>query len=128
MTKYDSEHHSPPAPVAWVTVENPSSGTKLPGVPMLIDSGADVTLLPELVVKQLGLQLDMERGFELADFENKTTSIAHPALATVNIGKLRFKGLYLFRSGEIGILGRNILNAVVLELNGPKLEWHMQGY
>lgn len=66
MTKYDDAHHDPPAPVAWVTIEHPDTGAKASDVPMLIDSGADITLLPATVINQLGLQLDMDKGYELS--------------------------------------------------------------
>lgn len=46
MPKYDTENFEPPAPVAHVSVRDPETGASLSKVPMLIDTGADVTLLP----------------------------------------------------------------------------------
>ena len=41
---YEAEQFDPPAPVAYVTVK--TSGVEIRTVPMLIDTGADVSLLP----------------------------------------------------------------------------------
>jgi len=46
MPKYDTENFDPPAPVAYVSIRDPETGASLSDVPMLIDTGADVTLLP----------------------------------------------------------------------------------
>jgi predicted aspartyl protease len=58
MPDYDSENFDPPAPVAYVTLRNPVTGVSLPEVPMLIDTGADATLLPQEYVEQLGIDAD----------------------------------------------------------------------
>ena len=46
MPRYDDVRFSPPAPVAAVTVRVPLTGDAVADVPMLIDTGADVTLTP----------------------------------------------------------------------------------
>ena len=48
MPAYDDEGFSPAAPVAIVILRHPDSGKSLADVPMLIDSGADATLLPRI--------------------------------------------------------------------------------
>ena len=64
MPKYDSSF-TPPAPVARVTLTNPHTGTALNDVPMLLDSGADVTLIPEWAAVALGL--DITHGGSVRD-------------------------------------------------------------
>ncbi len=125
-TKYDDVRHSPPAPVAWVVIENPSTGAKVSDVPMLIDSGADLTLLPAGIVSKLDLQVSTEKGYELADFDGTTKRISYATSAVVVLGGLRFKGQYLSGDSEIGVIGRNLLNNIVLELDGPRHEWRMR--
>jgi hypothetical protein len=44
MPAYDATRFTPPAPLAKVTLRNPANGAALPDVPMLLDSGADVTV------------------------------------------------------------------------------------
>lgn len=124
--KYDSLHHNPPAPVAWVTVRNPETGTEISDIPMLLDSGADVTLLPATVVDELKLQVNTEKGTELADFDGNAKRVAYPALATMEISGIRFTGQYLPCDSRVGVIGRNILNFIVLELNGPSLMWSLR--
>ena len=52
MPAYDHTLFDPPAPIARVTLRRIEGGRDCPEVPMLIDSGADVTLLPEKSVQQ----------------------------------------------------------------------------
>ena len=54
MPAYDGALFSPPAPLARVTLRHPSSGAAVSDVPMLLDTGADVTLLPQSYVERLG--------------------------------------------------------------------------
>ena len=44
MLKYDANQFDPPAPVAHVTLRHPATGVSISDVPMLLDTGADVTL------------------------------------------------------------------------------------
>jgi predicted aspartyl protease len=55
MPKYDAENFDPPAPVAHVTLRNPATGASVSNVPMVIDTGADVTLVPRNSVDRLGI-------------------------------------------------------------------------
>jgi hypothetical protein len=62
MPAYDSNLFNPPAPLARVTIRHTSSGATVSDVPMLLDTGADVTLLPQLSVEQLGIRVDSNGG------------------------------------------------------------------
>ena len=57
MPSYDATHFDPPAPVARVTLRNPHSGATVADVLLLLDTGADITLLPRTAVEQLGVPL-----------------------------------------------------------------------
>jgi hypothetical protein len=46
MPTYDDHFFHPPAPLVRVTLRNSQDGETVSNVPMLIDSGADVTLVP----------------------------------------------------------------------------------
>ena len=65
MPAYDDRFFNPPAPLASVTLRNSGDGKTVSQVPMLIDSGADVTLLPQQVVTQLGAIVDPDAGYEV---------------------------------------------------------------
>ena len=56
MPKYDAENFDPPAPVAYVTLRHPATGVSLSDVPMPIDTGADITLLPREYLDELGVE------------------------------------------------------------------------
>jgi hypothetical protein len=61
MPAYDDKGFAPPTPVAMVTLRHPNTGETLADVPMLIDAGADATLLPTSTVVSLGLGSTGER-------------------------------------------------------------------
>jgi hypothetical protein len=126
MTRYDSAQYTPPAPVASVVIQHPDTGEKALNVPMQVDSGADVTLLPAATIEQLGLVLGTDTSYELEAYDGGAKIVDHAATAVVKIENLRFKGQYLITDRAIGVLGRNILNHVIIELNGPSLTWTMR--
>jgi hypothetical protein len=121
MPDYDATQFSPPAPVALVTLRNPENGTESAGVAMLLDTGADVTLLPQSIVEELGIDYSAE-SYELSDFEDHT-STALAVRAEMVFLSLTFRGQFLIIEQDWGIIGRNILNAVPLTFDGPKLSW-----
>lgn len=121
MPDYDSARFSPAAPVALVTLRNPESGATKAGVTMLLDTDADVTLLPQAVGDDLGLNYSTS-SYELVGFENGS-SIAHAVRAEMVFLGLTFRGQFLLVEQDWGIIGRNILNLVSLTYNGPKLSW-----
>jgi predicted aspartyl protease len=61
MPSDDASYFDPPAPVARMTPRNPHSGATVSDVLLLLDTGADVTLLPRTAVEQLGVPLFSRR-------------------------------------------------------------------
>jgi hypothetical protein len=53
MHAYDAARFDPPAPVVIVTVKSAQLGLAIDDVPMLLDTGADVSLLPRSHVARL---------------------------------------------------------------------------
>jgi hypothetical protein len=74
MPRYESGAFDPPAPVARVTLRAPGSGREAIDVAMLIDSGADVTLIPSRLVATPGLET--EQAYQVAGFDGNTTFVA----------------------------------------------------
>lgn len=75
MPAYDNTLFDPPAPLTRVTIRHPLSGTTVSDVPMLLDTGTDVTLLPQVFVEQLGISVDSNEGYELKGFD-RSVSVA----------------------------------------------------
>ena len=122
MPAYDALWFKPPAPLARVTLRNRDTGITVADVPMLLDSGADVTLVPQAVVGELGLAPSAERLYELIGFDGSISFAQIVQLDLLFLGRA-FRGEFLLIDQKWGILGRNILNAVPLLLDGPHLNW-----
>ena len=88
---------------------------------MLIDSGADATLLPRSAVAALGLAKTGTQ-YELVAFDG-TLSEAEAVSAVLVFLNKSFRGLFLQVESEVGVIGRNVLNRVRLLLDGPALNW-----
>jgi hypothetical protein len=125
MLAYDSSMFDPPAPVARVVLPNPATGTLWSDVPMLLDSGADVTLIPEAVLRHLSLEVVPGKQYELSGFDGSMSQTSVARLEMV-FCRRTFRGQFLLVDQGWGILGRNILNAVALLLDGPHLTWDEQ--
>jgi len=121
VPRYDSENFNPPAPVAYVTLRHPATGISLSNVPMLIDTGADVTLLPRAFVEHLGIKPE-EKVYEIRGFDGEPKLANMVKLELVFLGR-RFAGQFLLVDQPTGILGRNILNALTILFDGPNRKW-----
>lgn len=121
MPRYNQKDFDPPAPVAQVTLRNPDSGSHLE-IQMLIDTGADVTLVPQSVATDLGLIPATNLTYELEGFEGSTVISPVVRLELVFLRRT-FRGQFLLTNESYGILGRNILNVMALFYDGPKLIW-----
>lgn len=122
MQGYDSVLFSPPAPLARVALRDPESGATVLDIPMLLDTGADVTLVPKLVVDRLGVTHGSEEGYELMGFDG-SRSFAQAVRLDLVLLKKTFKGRFLLVDQEWGLLGRDILNHLPLLFDGPQLQW-----
>jgi hypothetical protein len=119
MPAYEAAEFDPPAPVARSLVAGPS-GT-CPDVPLLIDSGADVSVIPQWAADEVGAEL-VHAGVILRFFDGSEEScdVAH---LRVQFLRFTFEGAFVVTDGSHGILGRNILNRLALTLDGPRQLW-----
>jgi len=125
MPKYDANVFDPPAPVAQATLRNPQNGDMVTPVPMLLDSGADVTLIPALAANQLGLSIDANETYELMGFDGNKSLATAVRLEMLFLNKT-FRGRFLLIDQEWGVIGRDILNFISLSMDGPNLSWGEQ--
>ena len=124
MTAYESNFFSPPAPVAKVILRNSESGEILVDVLLLIDSGADVTLLPKAAVDSLGISVSANSGYELTSFDG-SASISQSVRAELVFQRKIFRGEFLLTDQEVGFPGRDVINHLQILLDGPRLNWQV---
>jgi predicted aspartyl protease len=125
MPSYDASDFNPPAPVARVLLRNPDTGATVTDVSVLLDTGADVTLLPRTAVERLGVPLLPDQRYELMSFDG-SKSFAPVVVLDLLFLRRAFRGRYLLIEAERGILGRDMLNHVTLLLDGPRRQWSEQ--
>ncbi len=126
MPKYDGANFEPPAPAVRAALRSPESGAVLRGVELLLDSGADITLLPRTAVAQLGITADSSKRYELMGF-NGNRSFASGVIVDVLVLGKAFRGLYLLTEDARGVVGRDVLNHLAIILDGPALCWDAVG-
>lgn len=123
MPAYDSTGFQPPAPVALVSVRSPASGVAVSDVPMLLDSGADVSFLSR---EPIGDVIDTRQvlpQYEVEAFDG-TKSVAPAVQLELQFLGKSFRGQFLVVDQSYGVLGRNVLNALSLLFDGPALSWN----
>jgi hypothetical protein len=122
MPTYDTAQFEPPAPLARVTIRNLDRSANRSDVPMLLDSGADVTLIPRAAADTLGEIVVPDGRYELTGFDGSVSFAPVVRLELLFSGRV-FRGQFLLIDAAWGILGRNVLNAVPILLDGPRLMW-----
>ena len=122
MTSYEASQFDPPAPGARMLLRNPKSGDAVADELLLLDTGADVTLLPRAAVERLGVPLRSDQRYELMGFDGSKSLVPVVVLDMVFLKRV-FRGRYLLIEEERGILGRDVLNHVALLLDGPRQRW-----
>lgn len=122
MPPYDAIQFDPPAPLARVTLRNPDTGALSLDVPMLLDSGADVTLIPHVTLDRLETTSIQDRRYELLGFDG-STSFAPVVQLELIFCRRTFRGQFLLIDQAWGILGRNVLSSVPIVLDVPNLTW-----
>lgn len=123
MPAYDSGHN-PPAPVVEVAVGHPVAIARREVLAGILDTGADVTVIPAALVAALGLQPKgrcWTRGFD-GTFSRRPIYYARLDLAGLAIPTARC----VASDRATVLLGRNVLNRFVITLDGPNLTFEMR--
>jgi hypothetical protein len=92
---------------------------------MLLDTGADVSLLPKASVASLVAAEPAIGEYELEAFDGTRSRAPVAQLELLLLGK-SFRGQFLLIDGEHGILGRNVLNSLAILLDGPAQTWNLR--
>lgn len=72
MPAYDDKLFDPPAPMAKVTLRNPETGVTVSDVPLLIDSGADATVIPQAPVALIGVEAIPGTSYEVEGYADRS--------------------------------------------------------
>ncbi len=104
MPDYNAELFNPPEPIAFVTLQNSENIIEISNVPMLLDAGADATLLPQVYVEKLGADFSDDRFFELEGFDKSKSRSQIVNLQMIFEGKT-FHGEFLTINQNYGIIG-----------------------
>jgi len=124
MPSYDALHYDPPAPIAQVSLRA-ANGSTVADIILLLDTGADTTLLPRSAIARLGINPDPALAYDLIGFNGTHSAAQAVDLDMIFLQKV-FRGRYLLIDGDRGILGRDVLASVILLFNGPGHEWSQQ--
>lgn len=119
MPVYEGVIFDPPAPVVRAKIIGPRS--ELGDVPLLIDSGSDASTLPASVVQAIGAEI-APSGIALVLIDPRQMSTGRVEVV-VEFLRFRIRGPFLVAGTDYGVLGRNVLNALKLVLDGPRQEW-----
>lgn len=110
------------APVVDAHVSVAEGNKTTATVSLMIDSGSDVTVLPESVVGVLGLKA-VDR-LDLFAFDHDRASSYNVVEVALKIGLIRLRAVRIcVAPGPYGLLGRDLLDRVTLELHGPQQRW-----
>lgn len=109
----------PPAPSIEIRLSAPDESFKQPSLKALVDTGSDATIVPAHHLESFGLQID-NRKYLRSPWGDRR--LANVYLLDVGIGEFRLPVIEIVADdrGDEVILGRNVLNRLIMVLDGPK--------
>ena len=115
MTYQYNTHYEPPAPVLPITVHRPGDKTRQVTTVALLDTGSDLTCLPSALIKAIGGE--PAGTYDIYGMNKIFIGPARSYFLEFEIGST-IKLVEVIAIGDEPILGRNLLNEFVLELDG----------
>ena len=118
QSRYDA-NYTPPAPRLEIRLAVPDEAFRSPPLNALVDTGADAVIVPAEYIEMLGVQIDNRKTLRSSWGEHRPVNVY---LIDVGIGDLRLPLIEIVaddRGDEI-ILGRSVLNRLVMVLDGPQ--------
>ena len=114
MPSYEAGSFSPPAPVARVILRSADQTTTVTDVPMILDTGADVSLVPRVATETLALPEQPAGRFQVVGFDGRSSTVPAFELEMSFAGRV-FRGRFLLIDGDCGII----------LFDGPHLTWEL---
>ena len=113
---YDNVY-SPAIPVADIVLVNPYTGEKSSTFTAIIDSGADGSIMPSSILKFS--ELDEARRIRMVGVGG-VSQIMNRYWVNIEIGKASVRGIMVMadKSNNEAIIGRDVLNQLVVKLDG----------
>lgn len=124
MSEPYATKYQPAAPSVAVYFGVPGERTSFGPFEAIIDSGADISIMPSSLIAEMGLASVFEgrvRG------QWSASKAVHMYLVDVELANHRLPSVMLARDddGDEIILGRNVLNKLVILLDGPQRQTHV---
>ena len=116
---YDTHRYFPPAPHVEIRLGLPDASLAAGPLPAFVDTGADVSLVPVRYIDQLGAEAENQQYLRSQWGERRKVDVY---VLDIGIGDARLPAIKVVGddlSNEI-ILGRDVLNQLIVTLNGPK--------
>ncbi len=88
---------------------------------MLLDTGADVSLIATMFAERLGIDTSKAEVFEVEAFDSEISQSLVVNVHMIFEGR-NFRGEFLTVNQSYGIIGRNILNQLNIQFRGGDLE------
>lgn len=116
--EYNQRDFSPPMPVLDVGVSKPGADIPSRIVEVIVDTGADGTLLPRDILKDAGAPYIDRVHLVSITGERRPVDLY---VVTLYLGERRVYGVQAVAlpAGATAILGRDVLNQLRLHLDGP---------
>jgi len=116
---YDTNNFNPPAPVLEVSLSSPISQEGIIKIPALLDSGADMTVIPQNIAQQL--QLKYVDEISVAGYNGITRKVFVYSAKIIfdNFGDFIIRVITSDnKNSKHALIGRDILNRLSVFLKG----------
>src|SRR5262245_36700417 len=125
MIRYSyNQQVQPPAPFIYVAVIAPGQTTRADRVPMLIDSGADLSVIPQRLIAELNLIKFSNVG--VGGFR-ESLEPGDTFLVGLQIHDWEIEAVEVIAGDDsYGLPGRDVINQFLIILDGPNLALTLQ--
>lgn len=121
-----NQDYQPPAPFVTIQLAVPGTNEVTDLLPAFVDTGADGTIVPANYIMPLQLPVDDRKYLRSQWGERRVVDIYW---MEVRIGDIKFPFVEIVADdlGDEIVLGRNILNHLILTFNSPDLRLSVRG-